>query len=209
MKKIVNIDEKKRAIFYKIVVPKDKLDILKAKDKGSFDYTYYLFVNSVAKTLSFGKSSKDSVCDDDIEVVHLVVLRNVYNNEVIRKKDSSDSYVFQLENIWIDDCPFDDYTVLSAKKIMDRLFGGMQAKDFTAELFGKTSLKVCGATYMKGKIYVLTQIIFPDYFPSMPYNLKREKIYNLDRVIQFGGKDDNFIERKVFPTLYQVDKGVI
>ena len=140
--------------------------------------------------------------ENEVEVVHLVVLRNVYNNEVIRKKDANESYIFQLENVWIDECPFDDYSVLGAKKIVDRVFGSMNASDFTAEVAGKTSLKVCGAVYLKGKIYVLTQIIFPDYFPSMPYNLRKEKIYDLYSVQTIGDDDINsFLERRVFQTL--------
>ena len=203
------VDEKKRAIvYYKLVVPKNELENLKAKDKYNFDYTYYLSLCNTVKAKAFFKNSRtvrdfEPPCsEDEVEVVHLVVLRNVYNNEVIRKKDANESYVFQLENVWIDDCPFDDYSVLGAKKIVDRVFGSMNARDFTVELAGKTSLKVCGAVYLKGQIYVLTQIIFPDYFPSMPSNLRKEKIYDLDSVQTIGGDDINsFLERRVFQTL--------
>ena len=203
------VDEKKRAIvYYKLVVPKNELENLKAKDKYNFDYTYYLSLCNTVKAKAFFKNSRtvrdfEAPCsEDEVEVVHLVVLRNVYNNEVIRKKDANESYVFQLENVWIDDCPFDDYSVLGAKKIVDRVFGSMNARDFTVELAGKTSLKVSGAVYFKGKIYVLTQIIFPDYFPSMPSNLRKEKIYDLDSVQTIGGDDINsFLERRVFQTL--------
>lgn len=203
------VDEKKRAIFYyRLVVPKNELENLKAKDKYNFDYTYYLSLCNTVKAKAFFKNSRTArdfeipCSEDEVEVVHLVVLRNVYNNEVIRKKDANESYVFQLENVWIDDCPFDDYSVLGAKKIVDRVFGSMNASDFTAELAGKTSLKVCGAVYLKGKIYVLTQIIFPDYFPSIPSNLRKEKIYDLDSVQTIGGDDINsFLERRVFQTL--------
>lgn len=203
------VDEKKRAIvYYKLVVPKNELENLKAKDKYNFDYTYYLSLCNTVKAKAVFKNSRtvrdfETPCsEDEVEVVHLVVLRNVYNNEVIRKKDANESYVFQLENVWIDDCPFDDYSVLGAKKIVDRVFGSMNARDFTVELAGKTSLKVCGAVYLKGKIYVLTQIIFPDYFPSMPSNLRNEKIYDLDSVQTIGGDDINsFLERRVFQTL--------
>ena len=203
------VDEKKRAIvYYRLVVPKNELENLKAKDKYNFDYTYYLSLCNTVKAKAFFKNSRtvrdfEAPCsEDEVEVVHLVVLRNVYNNEVIRKKDANESYVFHLENVWIDDCPFDDYSVLGAKKIVDRVFGSMNARDFTVELAGKTSLKVCGAVYLKGKIYVLTQIIFPDYFPSMPSNLRKEKIYDLDSVQTIGGDDINsFLERRVFQTL--------
>jgi hypothetical protein len=144
------VDEKKRAIvYYKLVVPKNELENLKAKDKYNFDYTYYLSLCNTVKAKAFFKNSRtvrdfETPCsEDEVEVVHLVVLRNVYNNEVIRKKDANESYVFHLENVWIDDCPFDDYSVLGAKKIVDRVFGTLLSFTQTSSPLTTSSASAC------------------------------------------------------------------
>ena len=197
----MNKEREKKLNLYRLVIDRNKLQALKNVEVGDFNYALYLEVNNNVVL----EDTKCEITSDKVEVVHLIVARNVYNNEVIKKRDGAESYIFIFENSWLDSAPFDDYSVLCAKKFMDRFLGSMNVGDFNKELRGKTSLKVSGAYYSKrlDKVYVLTQIIFPDSFVNCPSNLVRKKIYTLDEVIHFGEEinEAHILEPRVFASL--------
>lgn len=190
------VEERRKLILNKVFIKREDIEKITDLKEEKFDYGVYLQLNNLAKV--------DSVLrKEDIEVRYIIVARNIYNNEVFVKKDA-DTYYYPVENLWADICPFDDYSVLSAKRYIDRFFGGVNAGDFKKELAGKTSIKVCGAVFIAGVFYVLTQIIFPDEMQwSFPNILAKKKIWDLDKVTFVSLDEKDMAENSLRRTIHK------
>lgn len=172
-------DDARRPQYFKRYIAKK--DAEKLTKESALDFNYQRFMGLIKYS-----DAKQKLDKDDIEIVNVYVLRNVFRNEVF--VDRNIGHLIRLNNKWVDYLKFDDFEIYGAKIVMDRVMGSLSARTFMKELHGKTSLRVEGAIFIKNTFYTLTQIILPDSFVDLPSNLTTKKIWDEARV-QILGKD--------------------
>lgn len=142
---------------YKVIVryPDNCKFLMNSYVKSGFCYEKYLMLDKHAEAVP---TSEERV---EPKVTYLVVIRNVYKNQVVFYPKGT--FFMTLENdTWNDPAPFDDYSVLSAKRCCNRSFGSYPAKYTSKVVYPKLSLRVEGAICLNDEFYVLTQVIFGD-----------------------------------------------
>lgn len=171
---------------YKIIVPNYKDIII----SGKFTYDNYLALDSNAKVIPTSEKS------DKPKVNYLVVMRNVYKNQVVVYPRCA--FFMTLENdTWNDEAPFDDYSVISGQRCCCRSFGSYPAKYTKEVVYPSLNLRVEGAMRLHDEFYVLVQVIFGD-------NVEPPSSWKLKNITSI--KPKNELEEKVLECLAIVEK---
>lgn len=171
---------------------------------GKFDYITYLALNRDSRAVD-----NNIVSFDFIPVDFYVVMRTTYSNKVFVTGlyNKKESLLFYKDlNCWLDPAPFDDYSVLAAKRFIDNTYGVDMTSKEVAELVSHTSLQVTGADVINNRPSVLIQIMvdsFSNVKPPRGYfsvdieRLKRDKEkYSeveqriIDALVIVGGNKD-------------------
>lgn len=156
---------------FALLVNKDKAGFM-LNEPPKFTYPNYLWLDSSTTCISLKEGEKASPL-----VNHIVVIRNVYKNEVLATRGKF--YMLLENNTWIDPAPFDDFSVLSAQRCFSRTFGSLSAKYVDEHIHKGSSLRVSGACSYLGNFYVLTQIIVNDGIDNLPTSTKWVPIQSL------------------------------